>query len=120
MFAVALETTDDLVMRSGQCTLLANVLLMTKNMLELAHSGEWDSVAELEVDRRQLLADTFESPVPSEHSEIFSEALAGLLHMNEELMALVKSAKDDVTHQHAAQVRKREGIGHYLDVEEQR
>lgn len=115
-----MHQVDDLVQRSGQCTLLANVLLMTKQMVELAQAADWDAVAQLEGDRRLLLSETFSEPVPPEHSEIFSEALAAMLHMNEELMALLKSAKDDVTHQHAAQVRKREGIGHYLDVEGQR
>ncbi|MEE4203753.1 MAG: flagellar protein FliT [Halieaceae bacterium] len=115
-----MRQVDDLVERSGQCTLLANVLLMTRQMVELASAAEWDAVAQLESDRRELLTDTFSTPVPPEHSEIFAEALAAMLHMNEELMALLKTAKEDVTHQHVAQVRKREGIGHYLDVEGQR
>jgi hypothetical protein len=120
MNSAAMHQVEDLVERSGQCTLLANVLLMTKQMVELAQSQDWDAVAQLEGDRRSLLSDTFSEPVPPEHSEIFSEALAAMLHMNEELMALLKTAKDDVVHQHAAQVRTRDGIGRYLDVEEQR
>jgi hypothetical protein len=115
-----MKQVDDLVHRSGQCTLLANVLLMTRQMVELAQAAEWDAVAQLEGDRRSLLSETFAEPVPPEHSEIFSEALAAMLHMNEELMALLQSAKDDTVQQQAQQVRTGKSIGQYLDVEERR
>ena len=66
-----LQRVDDLVQRSGQCTQLANVLLMTQRMVTLAGDGHWDAVAALEVERRSLLSETFSEPVPPEHSEIF-------------------------------------------------
>lgn len=120
MAPAAMRQVDDLAQRSGQCTLLANVLLMTRQMVELAGEAEWDAVAQLEGDRRELLSETFAQPVPPEHSEIFSEALAAMLHMNEELMALLSKAKDDNLAQHAEQVRKGQHIGQYLDIDSQR
>ncbi len=115
--ALPAETAQALIERRGQCTLLANVLLMTQNMLNAAREGNWDAVAVMETDRRDILHDCFETPVPPEHSELFSEALAAMLHLNEELIAEVESAKADVAAQQLGQVRTRKGIGHYLDVE---
>ena len=113
-----LQRVDDLVQRSGQCTQLANVLLMTQRMVTLAGDGHWDAVAALEVDRRSLLSETFSEPVPPEHSEIFSEALAAILHLNEELMAALQHARGEVVAQQSAQMRTRQGIGEYLEVDE--
>lgn len=112
-----LETVESLVARKGQCTLLANVLLMTQKMLELAGQGDWNAVADLESDRRELLHQCFETPVPQEHSEIFSEALAAMLHLNEELMALLEDARSKVAAERTHQIHTRRAIGHYLEVE---
>ena len=111
-----LETVESLVARKGQCTLLANVLLMTQKMLDLANDDEWDLVAGMEVDRRALLHECFETPVPPEHSEIFSEALAAMLHLNEELMSVLEEAKAHVAARQSDQIRTRKAITHYLDV----
>ena len=116
----ALQRVDDLALRSGQCTSLANVLLMTQQMVQLARDADWDAVAALEVDRRALLSETFSEPVPPEHSEIFSEALAAMLHLNEELMSSLQNARGEAAAQQSAQIRTRQGIGEYLDVDEHR
>lgn len=106
----------DLAERRGQCTLLANVLLLTKQMLSLAQNSDWDAVANMEQERRALLHDCFAAPVAVEHSEIFAEALAAMLHMNEELMSLLEDAKEEARERQLGQVRTRKGVGHYLDV----
>lgn len=111
------HTAEALIERRGQCTTLANVLLLTQKMLELAGEGDWDTVGNLEADRRALLHECFSSPVPPEHSELFAEALAAMLHMNEELLGSVESAKAEVAAQQLGQVRTRQGINTYLDVE---
>ena len=85
--------TEALVERQGQCVLLANVLTMTQFMLERARKREWELVTELEGQRRELLNECFATAVSPEHSEIFSEALAAMLHLNEELVAAT-SAKN--------------------------
>jgi len=115
--AISAETTQALIERKGQCTLLANVLLLTQTMLRTASEGDWDTVAALENERRDLLAECFASAVPPEHSELFSEALAAMLHLNEELIAEVEKAKADVASRQLGQARTRQGLAHYLDVE---
>ena len=102
-----------LVERQGQCVLLANVLTMTPFMLERARKDEWELVTELEGQRRELLNECFATAVSPEHSEIFSEALAAMLHLNEELMSQLKTARDQVADEGNAQVRNLEAAGEY-------
>lgn len=110
-------STDALVERQGQCVLLANVLTMTQFMLERARKDEWDTVADLEGQRRELLNECFTTAVAPEHSEIFSEALAAMLHLNEELVSLLDSAKAEAAAKHAGQVTTHRQLNQYLDVE---
>ena len=117
MTASQMRTAEALIERRGQCTLLANVLLLTQNMLRTAEAGDWDAVTDMEADRRSLLKDCFSDAVLPEHSEIFAEALAAMLHLNEELMAALEKAKADAAERQISQIQTRKGIGHYLDVE---
>ena len=110
-------STDALVERQGQCVLLANVLTMTQFMLERARKEEWDTVADLEGERRELLNECFATAVAPEHSEIFSEALAAMLHLNEELVSLLDAAKAEAAAKHAGQVTTHRQLNQYLDVE---
>ena len=109
--------TEALVERQGQCVLLANVLTMTQFMLERARKDEWELVTELEGQRRELLDECFATAVSPEHSEIFSEALAAMLHLNEELVALLDTAKAEAAARHSGQVNTRRQINQYLDVD---
>ncbi len=117
--ALEANTFDDLAGRRGQCTLLANVLVMTQQMLEIAQSDDWQQVAGMEAERRELLNECFATAVSPEHSEIFSEALAAMLHLNEELVALLDAAKAEAAVRHSGQVDAHKKINHYLDVETQ-
>ena len=100
----------------GQASMLAAVLKLTQTMLEAAREGEWVEVSEGELHRRALLEDCFSKPVDPELSEIFAEALATMLHMNEELVALLNRAKEDAAAQYRGDKRSHKSIGHYLDV----
>ena len=115
--AMTSADTDALVERQGQCVLLANVLTMTQFMLERARKDEWDAVADLEGERRDLLNECFATAVSPEHSEIFSEALAAMLHLNEELVSLLDAAKAQAAARHSGQVDTHKKINQYLDVE---
>ena len=95
---------------------MANILMRTHRMLEAARAGDWDVVTASEKKRSQLLRDCFVEPVHPANSELFSEALAAMLHMNEELVALVQSAKEKVSIHHANDQRAVKAVGHYLDV----
>jgi hypothetical protein len=86
-------------------------------MVEHARAGDWDRVAELERERRGELQECFASPVAAEHGEIVAEALAVMLHLNEELMGLLGAARDAVLEQGIDQSRKRSAIGSYQAVQ---
>jgi len=110
--------TDQSVADSmGPASGLAQVLLMTENMLSLAREDSWDAVTNLEEQRREVLAACFASPIPPSQSEIFSEALAAMLHMNEEMIGLLEAAKENVAIKRTDQRHKKRSLGHYLDIE---
>ena len=100
----------------SQCRRLARVLTMTQDMVRLAEAGEWDAVAECESDRREDLKRCFSEAVAPDNAELVAEALAAVLHLNEELMAQLASARDSVLQQGIAQSRTRSAIDSYHDV----
>jgi transposase len=89
---------------------------MTQEMLERAREEDWDAVAERERERRDDLRRCFTEATPAEHGELVAEALAALLHLNEELMALLAAARERVLEQGVTQVRTRTAIDRYRDV----
>ena len=101
----------------GHAGLLANILVMTEEMLEAARNDQWDDVTEMEERRRQALSECFGAPIPEEYSELFTEALAAMLHMNEELISLLENAKAEVAIKRTDQARTSKSLGHYLDIE---
>jgi len=103
---------------AGAASCLARVLLMTENMLSLARDDSWDAVTDLEGHRREALAACFATPIPPSQSEIFSEALAAMLHMNEEMIGLLEVAKENVAIKRTEQSRTKRSLGHYLDIED--
>lgn len=102
---------------AGPYQRLAGVLSMTRDMLELASAGEWDRVAQLERERRDDLQQCFEQPVDADHGELVAEALAVMLHLNEELMELLAAARDSVLEQGVNQARTRSAVSRYQDVQ---
>ncbi len=99
-----------------QCRRLARVLTMTQDMVRLAQAGEWDRVAEYESERREDLKQCFSEAVDPGNAELVAEALAAVLHLNEELMAQLASAREGVLQQGIAQARTRSAIDSYHDV----
>ena len=102
---------------TGQCRRLADVLSVTRTMLEHANAGNWDDVAELERARRDDLERCFSEAVDPRHSELVSEALAVMLHLNDELMGVLASARDAVLEQGVHQARTRSAVGSYQDIQ---
>ena len=113
--AVTQRCLEALLSRRGQCALLANVLTRTSRMLEAARSDDWPLVTAMENKRSQLVKQCFSEPVGAENSELFSEALAIMLHMNEELVALLEAAKEGASVRRTDHQFAHEAIGHYLD-----
>ena len=100
--------------------LLAAVVLMTQEMLDLAQADHWDEVTSREKDRQRLLSDCFAYPIPNAQSRLFSEALAAMLAMNEEMISLLEVAKQNVAVKRSDQRYTKHSLGHYLDVEKDR
>lgn len=101
----------------GKASLLADVVLITEEMLSFAQNDDWDSVTRLEQERRDALAICFSGPLPANQEEVFSQALAAMLHMNEEIIGLLETAKQNVAIKRTDQNRTKRSLGHYLDVE---
>ena len=101
------------------CRRLAAVLVTTTDMLALAERGDWDAVAELERSRRQDLEDVFATPVDADAGEVMAEGLAALLHLNDELMARLRAARESVLALGARQGRARSALGEYHEVQRQ-
>lgn len=102
---------------SDSASSLASILLMTQEMLELARDEDWSKVTDLEQERRDLLATCFANPIPDAQSQLFSEALAAMLQMNEEMIGLLEAAKANVAIKRTDQKYKKNSLAHYLDVE---
>ena len=99
-----------------QCRRLARVLTLTKQMLVHADKGEWEHVTELEVERRDDLTACFAESASIADSVLIAEAIAALLHLNEELMAKLKTARDVVMEQGIEYSRNRNAVGSYQAV----
>lgn len=97
---------------------LAAVVLLTERMLTLAKAGDWDQVSDSERCRQTLLNDCFESEVQPHNSQLFSEAIAAMLHMNEELMALLAGARREASVTFSEERRGMNAVAHYLDIKE--
>ena len=96
---------------------LAAVVLLTERMLTLAKAGDWDQVSDSERCRQTLLNDCFESEVQPHNSQLFSEAIAAMLHMNEELMALLAQARTEASVSFSREKKGHEAVAHYLNID---
>ena len=112
-----MDCGTDQALTVGRAGSLANILVMTEEMLESARNDHWDDVTAMEEHRRQALSECFNDPIPEEHADLFTEALAAMLHMNEELIALLENAKAEVAIKRTDQARTSKSLGHYLDIE---
>ena len=96
-----------------QTRLLATVINTTRTMLELAGQEHWDAVADLEKLRREDLVRCFEIPLAGEQGELLAEALAVLLHLNEELMSKLSLARDELALEGKQESRQINAAGEY-------
>ncbi|MEH6616217.1 MAG: flagellar protein FliT [Porticoccus sp.] len=103
--------------QARQCRRLAHVLTLTKKMLFHADNGEWEQVTELELDRRDDLSACFSDAKSVADSVLIAEAIAALLHLNEELMAKLKIARDIVMEQGVEYSRNRSAVGSYQKID---
>lgn len=97
------------------CQRLARALTLTKDMLACAKREDWDEVGRLDADRKRDLEVCFSEPVLRGESPVIAEAIAALLHLNEELMSLVMQARDQVSGQSREASRNRSALNTYLN-----
>ena len=100
---------------AGQRTLIRLALEKTQEMLREGQANNWGCIGALEEERRLLLDRCFSESIVPQNAQIFSEALAAMLHFNEELVALVNTAKVEVSLQYFGEQRGYKAVGHYLD-----
>ena len=100
-----------------QCRRLAQVLQMTRQMLSHAERGEWETVTDMELERRDDLAMCFSEPIPLGDGELVAEALATLLHLNEELMSHLQRARTAVLEKNMEFSSNRDAIISYQAVD---
>jgi hypothetical protein len=99
-----------------QCRRLAHVLELTKEMLVHADNGEWEQVTEMELLRRDDLMLCFSKSMPAGDTQLVAEAMATLLHLNEELMAKLKVARSAVMAQGLEFAKNRDAVSSYQAV----
>lgn len=104
-------------MALGQRTLIRLALEKTQEMLIEGKKNNWDAVNRIEAERRLLITRCFDSPIAKSNSEIFAEALATMLHMNEELVALLNVAKANASANYGDDRKKHKAVAHYLDID---
>jgi len=101
----------------SQTKLLAEVVKLTKDMLSLAQAGDWDEVAELELIRRDALGRCFDRPILDHDSSLIAEALAVILHLNEELMSVLTIAREQTQEEGLIYRKGRVAVTQYQDVD---
>ena len=101
----------------SQTKLLAEVVKLSKDMLSLAQAGDWDEVAELELIRRDALGRCFDRPILDHDSSLIAEALAVILHLNEELMSVLTIAREQTQEEGLIYRKGRVAVTQYQDVD---
>lgn len=99
------------------CKRLAQALKLTEQMLEHAEKDEWQRVTELEIERRDDLTACFSRQIPPADAELVAQAMAALLHLNEELMSRLKVARSAAMAQGRELSSKRQAVNSYRAVE---
>jgi len=108
---VSVEIEDQV----SQLQLLAESIQLTRDMLDNARDGNWSSVSDLELLRRDVLKRCFDSTVTADNSEVVAEALAVILHLNEELVSLLKRARQASSDASRVSMKRRSAVDSYQE-----
>lgn len=93
---------------------LARLLQITEKMLECAQEGDWATVEELEALRKTELDACYDLQ-QQQPSLLIAEALATLLYLNDQIVALVKVARSRLVANHNNAMRNKAVIDLYQD-----
>lgn len=75
---------------------LARLITLSEEMLDLARLGDWERLEEMETLRRVELDECF-SMQAEQPSLLIAQALATLVHINDQIVCLVRMARDKVS-----------------------
>ena len=93
----------------SQTRVLAATIKTTRSMLAAAKTESWGTVTELEALRREDLKRCFAIPLEDDSGHL----LAVLLHLNEELMGLLQSAREGAAADNRREISDLEAAGEY-------
>lgn len=96
---------------------LARALELTEKMLGHAQRDEWEQVILVEQERRDHLNAFFALPIPRGEEDLVAEAMAALLHLNEELMSKLRKARSQAMSQGRELSGRRQAVNSYRAVE---
>lgn len=99
------------------CRRLARALQLTEKMLAHAERDEWEEVILVEQERRDDLTACFAEPIVRGDEELVAEAMAALLHLNEQLMSRLRNARSQALAQGRELAGRREALDSYRAVE---
>ena len=94
--------------------MLAQLLRRTEEILQHAQHSDWESVEVLEQARQTEIAACFAN-ANEEDSPLMAEALATLIHMNDQISQLVRAAKDEVVQSQRAREAQNSVAHQYRD-----
>lgn len=100
----------------SQARLLADTIRVTQEMLADAQLDRWNAVADKELTRRGLLEQCFDSPVSEQNSDSVAEALAVILHLNEELLNLLLQARQASLVETNNHSKSRKAVDEYSEI----
>ena len=100
----------------SQLQLLAESIQLTRDMLHNAREGNWSAVSDHELLRRDVLKRCFDSAVTADDSEVIAEALAVILHLNEELVSLLQCARQGSLEASRANMKLRGAVDSYHEL----
>ncbi len=108
---------ESVIAQAKHCEKLAYILGLTTEMLALADRGEWEKVASMEQDRREDLLECFSQSRPEGDTELVAQAMATLLHLNEELRGKLRAGRSEIMAQGEALSHGRAAHQSYQAVE---
>ena len=100
----------------SQLQLLAESIQLTRDMLHNAREGNWSAVSDRELLRRDVLKRCFDSAVTADDSEVIAEALAVILHLNEELVSLLQRARQASLDASRVNMKRRGAVDSYQEL----
>ncbi len=98
---------------------LENAIALSRNMLETAERGDWESIIQLEKQRRDGMMAGLKEPVTAEEADGINDSLQTLMRLNDQLTGLVQQARSDSAQQFASLQNGRSAANVYQSVSKQ-